>query len=109
MTGKELEEWYKIGNKLAAYLNICSCQRKLKSIVDNLVSIYEKCIGAYEGTHTRDFTGAEWLVLALLENAEMKPHLITHGINCEYPIINQEHEFWKWLLEIKDSPYLIDN
>lgn len=101
----DINEWHKIGYKLTKYLKICSCQRKLKSIVDNLVSIYEKCVGAYEGTHERNFTGAEWALIAMLENYDY----ITHGINCEYPIIIKDHEFWKWLLEIKDSPYLQDN
>ncbi len=99
------EEWHKIGNKLTSWFGICSCQRKLKSIINNLYSIYEKCNGAYEGTHDRDFTGAEWLLIALLDKAGA----ITHGINCEYPIINKELEFWKWIIEIKDSPYLEDN
>ena len=103
---ENIDEWHKIGNKLCGYFGICSCQRKLKTIVDNLVSIYEKCNGAYEETHERDFTGAEWLVIAVLD---AQSTAITHGINCEYPIINKEDEFWKWIMEIKDSPYLEDN
>jgi hypothetical protein len=103
---KNIEEWYKIGNTLCDYFGICRCQRKLKTIVDNLVSIYEKSIGAFEGTHERDFTGAEWLLLAILNS---KSTAVMHGINCEYPIINKEDDFWKWILEIKDSPYLEDN
>lgn len=106
MKDKELEEWHKIGNQLTSYFHICSCQRKLKSIIDNLYSIYEKCNGAYEGTHERDFTGAEWLLLAILEN---KSTAVSHGVNCEYPIINKEDPFWMWIVEIKDSPYLSDN
>lgn len=103
---ENIEEWHKIGNKLCNYFGICNCQRKLKTIVDNLVSIYEKCNGAYEGTHERDFTGAEWLVIAQLDKYSTA---ITHGTNCEYPIINKEDDFWKWIMEIKDSPYLKDN
>ena len=100
------KEWHKIGDYLTTYFGICSCQRKLKSIVDNLYSIYEKCIGAYEGTHERDFTGAEWLIIALLDKST---DAVCHGINCEYPIINKDDELWKWVLETKDNPNLEDN
>jgi hypothetical protein len=86
----ETAQWHKIGNKLCNYLQICSCQRKLKSIIDNLYSIYIKCNGAYEGTHERDFTGAEWLLIAILDRHSA---YISHGINCEYPIINKDNEF----------------
>lgn len=99
-------EWHKIGDKLTGYFGICSCQRKLKSIIDNLYSIYEKCNGAQEGTHERDFTGAEWLLIAILDKGS---NLITHGINCEYPIINSDDEFWKWIIVVKDNPNLEDN
>ena len=34
---------------------------------------------------------------------------ITHGINCEYPIINKDDEFWQWIGEVKDNPNLEDN
>lgn len=100
------EEWHKVGDKLTSYFGICGCQRKLKSIIDNLVSIRDKCI-----TGERNFTGAEWLVLAMID-AKQKGHLsdaIVHGTNCEYPIIMRDHPFWKWLDEVKDSPYLNDN
>lgn len=106
MKDKELEEWHKIGNTLCDYFQICRCQRKLKTIIDNLISIYEKCNGAYERTHERDFTGAEWLIIAILD---ARSDAIMHGVNCEYPIINKEDDFWKWILEVKDSPYLEDN
>lgn len=33
------KEWHKIGDKLTTYLGICGCQRKLKSIIDVLVTI----------------------------------------------------------------------
>lgn len=97
------DEWHKIGNKLCDFLGICHCQRKLKSIVNVLVSIHNK-------EKTRDFTGEEYLILALLDSK----NLITHGVNCEYPIILHMHksdqeDFWAWILKIKDSPYLEDN
>jgi aspartate oxidase len=99
---KNIDEWHKIGNTLSDYFGICRCQRKLKTIVDNLVSIYEKC----NSTDENNFTGAEWLIIALMDR---NTNAITHGTNCEYPIINKEDEFWKWILEVKDSPYLEDN
>ncbi len=106
MNQKETNEWHKIGDKLTNYFGICSCQRKLKTIVDNLLSIKQKCIDAYDKETPRDFTGAEWLVIAQLDKYSTS---ITHGTNCEYPIINQDDDLWIWLNEIKDSPYLIDN
>jgi len=102
---KDIEKWQEIREKLTDYLGICGCQRKLKTIIDNLVSIHDKCIGAYNNTHERDFTGAEWLVIAMLNSGS---DAIIHAINCEYPIINEDDKFWKWILEIKDSPYLED-
>lgn len=35
-------KWHEIGDKLTQYLRICSCQRKLKSIIGVLVKIHEK-------------------------------------------------------------------
>lgn len=98
---ENINEWHKIGNKLTGYFKICQCQRKLKTIVDNLVSIYEKL-------KERDFnfTGAEWLLIAMMDRSS---DAITHGTNCEYPILQEDDPFWKWLLEIKDNPYLEDN
>lgn len=104
MNSIELEEWHKIGNKLTNYFGICSCQRKIKSIIDNLYSIYTKC--NYEDPN-RDFTGAEWLVIAMIDRYSKEE--ITHGVNCEYPIINENSEFWKWIIEVKNNPYLTDN
>lgn len=98
---EELKEWHKIGDKLTKYFNICSCQRKLKTIVDNLVSIYEKCL-----IRDYNFTGAEWLLIAMLDSFSSA---ICHETNCEYPIIMKDDEFWKWIMEVKDSPYLKDN
>jgi aspartate oxidase len=101
MNGTDINEWHKIGDKLTDYFGICRCQRKLKTIVDNLLSIREKCLNGY-----RDFTGAEWLILAIMDRNSTA---IMHGTNCEYPIIMNDDPFWKWLDEIKDNPNLKDN
>jgi hypothetical protein len=100
MTPIELTQWHEIGNKLTKYLEICDCQRKLKSIISNLASIYDKCI-------SKDyiFTGAEWLLLAMIERYDF----VNHGTNAEYPIINQEHEFWKFILDANSLSFLQDN
>lgn len=100
---KSIDEWHKIGNKLTSYFGICSCQRKLKTIVDSLYSIYKK-LDTDELTF--EFTGTEWLIIALLD---ANTDAITHGTNCEYPILNRDHEFWKWIIEIKDNVNLEDN
>ena len=102
----DTKEWHKIGDKLTAYFGICGCQRKLKTIVDNLLSIRTKCLDAYELGKPRDFTGAEWLVLAIMEK---NSNAVAHGVNCEYPIIINDDPFWQWLDEIKDNPNLEDN
>ena len=95
------EEWHKIGNKLCTYLRICKCQRKLKSIVDILIKIYEK-----GKNNERSWTSEEYLILAFLDSI----NLITHGTNCEYPImISTNSDFWEWLYSIKDNPNLCDN
>lgn len=110
---ENIHEWHKIGDKLCGYLMICSCQRKLKSIVGVLVRIWEKGHTSKDNGYTplRDsqpethgFTPEEFLMCAWLDRVG----LITHGVNCEYPIIHN-NEFWDWLLSIKDSPYLQDN
>lgn len=108
---ENLDEWHRIGNTLCDYFGICRCQRKLKSIVDNLLSIKQKCLDAYAKGTSRDFTGAEWLLLALMDKMinEKGNSPIMHGTNCEYPIINKTHELWIWLDSIKDSPNLEDN
>lgn len=95
------KEWHKIGDWLTSYFKICSCQRKLKTIVDNLYEIYLKL-------EKRDFnfTGAEWLLLAILDQ---NTNAIMHGINCEYPILIKEDKLWEWVLETKDNPNLEDN
>lgn len=105
------KKWHEIGDALTGYFQICGCQRKLKTIVDNLVSIKQKCLDAYEKDTPRDFTGAEWLLLAIMERMpnESKMAPVCHGVNCEYPILRQDHEFWKWIDSIKDDPALEDN
>ena len=98
---KDIKEWHKIGDKLTTYFGICGCQRKLKTIIDNLVNIKEKCIA-----RDFNFTGAEWLLLAIMDK---NSNAIEHGINCEYPMINTYDPFWVWLDEVKNNPYLEDN
>lgn len=95
------KEWHTIGDKLTAIFNICSCQRKLKTIIDNLYEIYVKL-----ENQNFTFTGTEWLIIAMIDR---NTDAITHGINCEYPILNKEDELWKWILEVKDNPNLEDN
>ncbi len=102
----DTKEWHKIGNKLTMYFGICSCQRKIKSIIDNLYSIYEKCNDATENGTKLNFSGAEWLIIAMMDRSS---DAITHGINCEYPTIIKDDDFWQWILEVKDNPNLEDN
>jgi hypothetical protein len=92
-------EWKKIQVRLCTYLGICGCQRKLKGIVEALVVIHDKVASGKRG-----FTGAEFLICAMLE----KRGLLEHGINCEYPILYNS-EFWDWIMEIKDNEDLEDN
>ncbi len=95
--------WKEISKRLSAELVICPCQRKLKSIVSVLVQIYNKIIAK-----SQDWTPEEYLIIALLD--AHYTNLITHGANIEYPMLyNTKDPFWKWLVEIKDSPDLIDN
>jgi hypothetical protein len=101
MNQEELKEWHKIGNRLTHFLGICPCQRKIKSIVDILVHIHIKC----NNQDWKALTVEELLICALLE----KRGIVTHGVNCEYPIISESEAFWDWIHEIKHSPYLIDN
>lgn len=96
------KEWHEIGNKLAGFLGICDCQRKLKTIVDSLVVIYSKL----ERGEKEGFTGAELLIIAILDR---HTDAITHGTNIECPILMKDSKFWKWLLEVKDNPNLEDN
>ncbi len=95
------DEWHKIGNKLTAMFNICSCQRKLKTIIDNLYSIYVRL-----ENKDFNFTGSEWLIIAMIDK---HTDAICHGTNCEYPILNKDNKLWKFIIEVKDSPYLEDN
>lgn len=102
----DLKEWHKIGDHLCAIFRICSCQRKLKTIVDNLYSIYTKLETFQNDRVPLDFTGAEWLLVAMIDK---NTEAITHGTNCEYPILNKDNELWKWVIEVKNNPNLEDN
>ena len=98
--------WHEIRGKLTKHLDICGCQRKLKSIIGVLVGIYDK---GQSGGH--NWTAEEYLILAMLD----AKGLIVHGINCEYPIITHPlsgsdvDDFWRWINSVKDSPNLSDN
>ncbi len=95
------KEWHRIGDELCRIFNICSCQRKLKTIIDNLYSIYLRL-------EKRDFTftGTEWLIIAMIDR---NSDAITHGINCEYPILNKDNYIWKFIIESYNNPNLEDN
>ena len=99
---KDIDEWHKIGDELTSMFKICGCQRKLKTIIDNLYDIYIK-LQAKEF----NFTGAEWLLLALID--KHFPSNLCHGINCEYPIILEDGILWQFILRVKDNPCLEDN
>lgn len=94
------KEWHEIGDKLTSYFGICSCQRKIKSIVDNLASIKEKCLN-----RDFNFTGAEWLLIAIIDRSS---NAIMHGVNCEYPMIQENDPLWIYIDKVKDNPNLID-
>lgn len=100
------KEWHKIGDELASMFNICSCQRKLKTIVDNLYEIYMKLVDFQDNQTPLKFTGTEWLIIAMIDR---NTPAIAHGINCEYPIIMRDEIFWKWIIEAKNNPNLEDN
>ncbi len=95
----QIESWKSIRKTLTDYLQICGCQRKLKSIISVLSNIHYKINNENKG-----FTDEEFLICALLHRA----NLLTHGINCEYPIIKNE-EFWDWVLRTKDNANLENN
>jgi len=103
---ENIEEWHKIGNILAFYFDTCSCQRKLKSIIDSLYIIYQKIESSEEKGVPISFTGSEYLLISIMDSKNLG---INHGINIEYPILIRNTPFWKWILEVKDSPYLEDN
>lgn len=98
------EEWHKIGDELCAIFNICNCQRKIKSIIDNLYEIYIKIDNQYEVP--LNFTGAEWLLIAILDKGS---NAISHGVNIEYPILNKDNFIWEFVLRVKDNENLEDN
>lgn len=95
--------WKSIGQRLSAELAICPCQRKLKSIVSVLIRVHDKVTAKAD-----NWTPEEYLIIALLD--AHYTNLITHGTNVEYPMLySTKNPFWEWLIEIKDSPDLIDN
>lgn len=100
------KEWHKISNELAKIFSICSCQRKLKTIVDNLHEIYTKLVDYQDNGTPLSFTGAEWLLVAMIDQ---NTDAITHGTNCEYPIIMRDTALWKWIVAAKNNPNLEDN
>jgi hypothetical protein len=101
MTQKEKDaEWHLIGNQLSEYLNICNCQRKLKTIIDILLHIRQVC----GDTEWEKLTKEELFITALLDNIGF-----THGSNAEYPIVDDSYPIWDFIDSIKDSPALEDN
>lgn len=101
----KIDKWDSIGEELTEILGICSCQSKLKSIVVDLAKIRKKCIDAIEIGTPRDFTGAEWLLIALMDENDLG---FLHGINCRYPLINEGHELWTFIDSIINDEALID-
>lgn len=59
--------------------------------------------------YERQYTGAHWLLWAMLDNNDTNRVIVDHGTNCEYPIVHKDSEFWEWIKEIKDSEFLEDN
>ena len=102
----ETISWEDIGTILTNYFHICGCQRKLKSIIDALFNIYTKSNEAFDTGKERNFTGAEWLVIAILDSNSTA---ISHGSNIEYPMVNKDDSFWKFILSVKNNPNLNDN
>lgn len=99
-TESNTTEWKAIGQRLTSELGICDCQRKLLSIVRALVGIQDKVL-----SRNLKFSANEVLIIAFLDSKK----LITHGVNIEYPSLDEEHEFWKWIKSIKNNPNLEDN
>jgi aspartate oxidase len=97
----DVNEWHRLGNTLSDYLGICRCQRKLMAIYRILTSIKDKCIS----NNWEELTYDELLICALLE----QKNIITHGTNCEYPIVNSAHPIWKFLEDEKDNENLVNN
>ena len=84
--------------KLSVYLNICPCQRKLRSIVDQLYNI-KRNIYRLNPINSEDV-----LLCAILD----KLNILEHGINCEYPILTNM-EFWKFIDKCYSNPNVINN
>lgn len=95
-------EWNRLNRKLCSLLQICPCQRKLKSIVMILLSIYNKLIVM----KWDELTPEELLICNLLD---VNTEWITHGVNCEYPILKRGGELWDFVLSAQYNPALIDN
>lgn len=89
-----------IGRQLTKELGICDCQRKLLSIVRALIGIRDKIL-----SRNLKFSANEVLIITFLDSKK----LLTHGVNIEYPILDEGHEFWKWIESIKNNPNLEDN
>lgn len=104
----DIKEWHKIGDTLCRYLKICSCQRKLKSIVDELWFIYQEEEKFREDRdYERKYTGSDWLLWAMIDSRTTG--IVYHGVNCEYPIVYTESEFWQFIKEAVNNPNLEDN
>lgn len=101
MTPEQGKAWKHAKDCIVAFFSICTCQRKVKTIVDNMYSIYQKL-----EDQNFNFTGAEWVLIAMMDK---RSNTIIHGTNCEYPILCKDDLFWKFILETKDQPWLIDN
>jgi len=59
---KDVERWKAIRSQLTIELDVCNCQRKLKSIITVLSNIHEKIT-----TGNLGFTNEEFLICAFLE------------------------------------------
>lgn len=95
-----MESWHDILENLTGHFGVCNCQRKIRTIILDLHRIKTKCLNS-----DYTFSGSEWLLLAIMESNG----LVTHGINCEYPIIYETDPFWAWIDEVINNPNLEDN
>lgn len=93
------DELKEIGTTLVSFLDICDCQRKIKSIIDCLASIHDKIIN-----ENNEFTDQEYLIIALLDSRGF----LTHGTNIEYPILDKDY-FWQWINKVRYNPSLKNN
>lgn len=93
------KEWHLIGDRITRRLHICTCQRKLKSFVDELLAVK-----AIVQDWSLPVLSHQYMLIAWLGSLD----LIEHGSNIEHAWLADE-EFWEWLETIKDSPNLEDN